>query len=519
VTRGLSGLALLLAAALPSPAQDSDALARFRRAFDGGAPASADDRVAAARDVAFVEGRAGPEAVCRALGETSARLLELAEAASKARADLDALSRELEDLGRKRPPDAAERVKRLRLAEVQHRLRSEDERRVEEALRAALLGFRDPKALEWLAGSGIRGAKEPGVRAAVAEALGRSGSADPALAKALRGALRDREPVVREAALAALARLRAKELETLQDLGRALDDPRWTVRLQAARRLAELAVPESVDLVLARMPREEGRARRGMADLLAAMTGQRFGVEPEGWVHWWRENRAAYATGEKSLTPPKGGGTPAAAEPAAPDRGASFYGITVESRRVLFVVDISGSMREAGVAEGSTKEEEAKKELLRCIRSLGPGSAFGVFAFCDTVQKWKPGILRVSDEARKEAAAWIDALSSANSTNTYAALEEGFRISVADPRNDMGEDYGLFPDTIFLLTDGAPTTPEGKHEDAKGVPEWQKVLDGVRSWNREGRVVVHAVGVGLQINAAFLRRLAEENGGTFVTVK
>ena len=200
-------------------------------------------------------------------------------------------------------------------------------------------------------------------------------------------------------------------------------------------------------------------------------------------------------------------------------REASYYGITIESQRVLFVVDISGSMKEAGSAEGSSKEEEAKKELLRCLKSLGTGSAFGVFAFSDRVTKWKPGILKVTNDTKEDARRWVEELASAHSTNTFAALEEAFRISVADPRNDMGEEYGLFPDTIFLMTDGAPTTPEGKLEDGKGVPEWTKVLEGVRAWNRERRVVVHAVGVGLKINAGFLRALAEENGGKFVTVR
>jgi hypothetical protein len=517
---------LLLAAALPASAQDSDALARFRRAFDGPSPASVEDRVAAAREIAFVEGRAGPEAVCRALGDTFERLASVTAEISKARAEMDALRRSLDDLGGGKSSDGASRaeiarrVKSLLVAEDNLRDRSRDERTVEEALRAALRGFRDARALEWLAGSGIRGSGEPEVRAAAAEALGRSGSADPSVLKAVRGALKDKSPIVREAALEALARLRAKEVETVQEIGKGLDDPKWTVRLQAARRLAELAAPESVDLILARLPREAGRVRRGLADLLEGLTGQRFGMEPEGWNHWWKENRAAYASGEKALVP---AGAEAPARPAEGPEGArggaNYYGITIESTRVLFVVDISGSMLKPGSKEGATKEDEAKAELLRCIRTLDGGSAFGMISFCDTVQKWKPAILKASEEVKKQAKEWVDALSSASSTNTYAALEEGLGMSVANPKNDMGEDYGLWPDTIFLLTDGAPTSPEGKVEDAKGNPEWQRVIEGVRAWNRNKRVVIHAIGIGPEVNSTFLKTLAAENGGTFVTVR
>jgi len=256
---------------------------------------------------------------------------------------------------------------------------------------------------------------------------------------------------------------------------------------------------------------------RVVGDLLALLTGQRFGTEADGWRRWWEENRPAYASGARVLAPGAGSAAP---EGARSSGEASYYGIPVESRRVLFVIDVSGSMnRPGGTDPKLTKADEAKRELLRCIRTLEPPSAFGLFAFSDLVKKWRPGIVKAEAPAKEDARKWIDALDADGCTNTYGALDEAIRASAADPRNNMGADYGLFADTIFLLTDGGPTTPAGKPADAKGRLESERVLEGVREWNREKRVAIHCIGVGPEINASFLGTLAAENGGTFVTVK
>jgi hypothetical protein len=355
------------------------------------------------------------------------------------------------------------------------------------------------------------------VRAACADALGASGSAEPSVIRSVRGALRDRDPLVREAALRALARLAAKEAETLRDLAAALEDGRWTVRLAAARRLAEMAVPAAVDLLVARLPREDGHVARVVGGLLGGLTGQRFGSDAGSWTRWWTENRTAYHSGAAVLVP--GGADPAAAPPPSGER-ASYYGIPVESRRVLFVLDVSGSMTRPGATDPAlTLVDEAKREWARCLRSFGAESAFGVFAFSDTVRKWRPGIVKATAEAKEDARKWVDALPASSWTNTWAALEEALRASAADPRNSMGDDYGLFADTIFLMTDGAPTDGTGKPADAKGLPEWRRVLEAVRGWNREKRVAIHCIGIGNEINASFLSALAAENGGTFVQVR
>ena len=512
--RATTALLFAAVASLSASAQDADALAKFRRAFDSDAPVA--ERVVAVRGVALAEGRAPAEAVCRALGGCLARIESLAKESAALREECASLQAGKADAKPAEVREADRRIAALHLREEELRESDRGEREVAKALRDALRAFVDEKALDYLCGPGIRGSAEAGVRVAVAEALGASGS-DVAVA-ALRSALKDREPSVREAALAALGRLRAKEEETIRALAAGLEEERWTIRLAAARRLAEIASPEAVDLLVGRLAREEGRLRRDLCDLLRGLTGQSFGVEPEGWTHWWKENREAYATGAKVLG--KAGAAAPPEEKGAGKERASYYGITAYSRRILYVIDVSGSMNEAGGgAEGLPRVDDAKKELLRSIRELDSGCAFTVYAFGDSVQKWKPALAKATADAKEDARGWIDALDAASWTNTYAALEEALRASAANPKNDMGSDYAQAADTIFLLTDGAPTTPQGKPVDASGRPEWNRVIDAVRDWNRGKRVVIHAVGVGDTIQAEFLATLARENGGRFVRAR
>jgi hypothetical protein len=454
---------------------------------------------------------------CRALADTLGRVEAMAKERSANREEQARLQGGARAGGAPVPQAEAEkRIDEIRGREEVLRRSDEEERSVAAELRRALVGFRDAKALDYLGGSALHGSPSGAVRAAAAEALGASGW--EGAAKALRSALRDKDPQVREAVLAALGRAGAREKEVLDALAAALDDPRWTVRLAAARRLAVLAVPESVDLLVARLAKEDGRLRRDLSEILRALTGQRFGVEPEGWAHWWKDNREAYASGAKALAPPVPG-VPPPAEDAGSGGSVSYWGITTHSRRILYVLDVSGSMAEPGASAQGARIDDAKKELLRSLHALDGGSAFTIYSFSDAVRKWRPGLVKATPEAKEDARRFVDGLDADSWTNTFGAIEEALRASAADPRNNMGEEYGLVADTIFLLTDGAPTTPGGKLVDAAGRQEWVRVLEAVRDWNREKRVAIHCVGVGSAINTEFLSTLARENGGKFVQVK
>ena len=98
------------------------------------------------------------------------------------------------------------------------------------------------------------------------------------------------------------------------------------------------------------------------------------------------------------------------------------------------------------------------------------------------------------------------------STNISDALKRAFEIGMPAPGEVQDAAYGKrrdVPDTIFLLSDGSPCSPDGK------ILPTGPILEDVRKWNKLRRVVIHTIGIG-QDNRGFMQALAKENGGTYV---
>src|SRR5204862_1463788 len=96
-----------------------------------------------------------------------------------------------------------------------------------------------------------------------------------------------------------------------------------------------------------------------------------------------------------------------------------FFDLEVESDRVLFVVDFSGSMAETMTVKGGggtgarqpgasgTKAEIVVAELKKLIMSLPDGAMVNVVVFGDDVRMWrqeggKPALVKLDDDARDD---------------------------------------------------------------------------------------------------------------------
>ena len=148
----------------------------------------------------------------------------------------------------------------------------------------------------------------------------------------------------------------------------------------------------------------------------------------------------------------------------------------------------------------------AKRELKRVIDQFDPKGKFDVIIFNDTVKAWKPGMMPATKAMKADAQKFVAGLSAASSTNIYDALELAFKIAGMGARDKY---YELGADTIFLLSDGSPTKPDGSPDD------WQKIIRACRQWNSLKRVKINTIGVG-GANVAFMSTLASENGGKYV---
>ena len=317
-------------------------------------------------------------------------------------------------------------------------------------------------------------------------------------------ALADKDARVRAAVVLALGELEAAS--AVEELVEMLEDGAWVVRAATVDALGKIADKACVGPLIAQMKKEEGRLREDCVEVLERLTGQKFGDIPEAWERWWEENKAAYQ-GPPPPPDPKEGG-----RPGAEDEG--YYGIPVKSRKAIFIIDISESMSYSSVdwqekpKPGEVSRLElAKREAIRALTVFNKESRFNIVVFHDNVTTWKPKMMPGDRKTKQAAKRWIKALKPTATTNIYAALEEAFRLAGMGA-ND--KHYDLAADTIYLMSDGAPTNVDYSDDDPL------RILRAVREWNRLGRIRVHTVGLkGHDIG--FMSQLALENGGTYVS--
>lgn len=145
------------------------------------------------------------------------------------------------------------------------------------------------------------------------------------------------EPHVAIAALDALAD--RKDPLALDVFHQALieKDFPWEARLAALRGIARLGDGSSIDRLIDALkviPNEQGRLKTTLIEVLQQMTGLSLQTgDGEAWKSEW----ASKSRGESHA---KGGGT----QVAPPVRPTDFFGLKTKSTKIVFVLDLSGSM-------------------------------------------------------------------------------------------------------------------------------------------------------------------------------
>lgn len=288
-----------------------------------------------------------------------------------------------------------------------------------------------------------------------------------------------------------------------------LADVRWLVRAAALSALERTPSREGIDAIVARAQTEEGRLRDDCLRIVLALTGADIAKTPEALKQWWDAHREAW-----NGPPPPPSKVPNADEMIRKaNAGASktgFFGIETSSKRLCYVIDISGSMNEKVTKESKeSRAEQAKAELIRSIRAMEDGSWFALVLFSSEVQPWKTEMTLADDASRKAAVAFVEQAAVAGATNTYGALELAFTLgepSKAKP-TDPYADAKL--DTIILLSDGKPTRGHTVVTD--------EIRAAVRDWNKRRHVTVHTIAFGNDADFKFLEGLAQDTGGAFVS--
>lgn len=298
----------------------------------------------------------------------------------------------------------------------------------------------------------------------------------------------------------------------------SLVDPSWHVKARTAHALSELRSKPAIPALIERLAVEEGRLLDDLGAALTSLTGQSLRGNVELWRRWWGEN------GEAFEVPPKAEVEAKLADREAELRGTTFFGISTESTRVLFVLDLSGSMLFSMVPRNNPEDDtaggrqpdmprdgersrlqEAQLALKKAIGGMGRGGVFNVVFYASDVWTWEDSLVETEDESISDALRMVDELEAVGGTNIYGALEAALDIAGA-----KGGDAWSQPevDTIYFLSDGRPSVGITLDPD--------EILAFVRERNAAAGITIHTVGLSGAQDAYLLKSLAEQNGGSYV---
>ena len=248
-------------------------------------------------------------------------------------------------------------------------------------------------------------------------------------------------------------------------------------------------------------------------ELLVSMTGAVFPADdPDNWRKLWEkeQDKLAVAT-TKTQTKKPSSGTSA----------KGFVGIPVEGTRVVFILDLSGSMEWPMSDEGEDlrRLDYAKRELLKAIDGLAPNAMFNLVTFNgdEEAEAWKKELVPANKRNRTRFSKFVEKLRPLGGTNLWSGMEKALGIKTLV----YGNHYETTVDEIFLLSDGAPS--------AGDVIDPVEILRLTEEVNRFKEVRINTVFISSrtppQVQAAqaqmslspkeLMRRMARENGGKF----
>ena len=159
----------------------------------------------------------------------------------------------------------------------------------------------------------------------------------------------------------------------------------------------------------------------------------------------------------------------------------------VIAKRVTFVIDTSGSMM-------GDRMKLARDSLKYCVQKLNPRDEFNVVRFSTDVESLFEKPAAATEANVKKAVEFVSGLEAIGGT----AIDEAMVRALKD-----GANRGERPHMVMFITDGHPTV--GETDEAT-------ISKDAKDANKGSRVFTF--GVGDELNARLLDRMAEEGNGT-----
>ena len=277
--------------------------------------------------------------------------------------------------------------------------------------------------------------------------------------------------------------------ETIEAIGTLFDRPgfkeSYAYRFNAVRALWAMKDPAAIEILAQWMPSLDGQLRADLERMFSKLDVGHFGGDEEALAEWKDEQaekpvfkNVAYSVGEREK--------PVFAK-------SEYYGIPIEAKRLLFILDHSGSMKKAD--GGYTRLDRARKELVSAIAGLDSETEFAILIFSNKTRFWKSELMRADDDTKHAAIAFVNRIGYGDKTNTYSALLASLTF-----------DSSL--EAVYLLSDGAPTLG--------AIVSPPQIIADVIHRNRFRHLRFHTIGVAVTpTTRAFLETLASQSNAEF----
>ena len=315
------------------------------------------------------------------------------------------------------------------------------------------------------------------------EAFGR---APPGLAVLLGERLeKSKDPLERAVLIGALARMRAPLARRLvQRHARLESDP--CPQAAALQGLVHQRERDTLPILIDALDSDDAGMRAAALESLTRLTGQTLGRDRARWQKWW-DNEGKHAAAPIA-TPPEGKPVRYAHEAPDDPNPPYWFDIPVRGKRVVFVYDVSASMR--------YKLPTAYKELSNAVKGLHSAHSFEVVFFHERVLPWRGRLSRADPVTKELLVRRLDELEIKSYTNLYDAIETALALG---------------PDELFVISDGLPN--RGKRR----VPK--RILEALLKLNVR-RIPIHTVSVVRNVDGdehiALLRDIAAQHRGRHV---
>jgi len=279
----------------------------------------------------------------------------------------------------------------------------------------------------------------------------------------------------------------------LQIIARLKGKSFQSVKKACVRALGGIAYTKSVP-VLAEL--FEDRLLSELAhDSLKRLTGKDIGLSKSDWLKWYEGNNG-FTPANKQLEEfqkNKEVATKAEKKRAKEAGETQFFGVTIEGKNVLFVLDKSGSM--VAPAYGSTRIQVLKNKFKEMLDGLSEEISTAVVFFPGSKVYPASGVKKADAAYKTKLKKYIDKIGPGGSTPISHAMQYAFEKVVS--KRDI--------DTIYLLSDGQPNNP----------PEQVRKL--IQALNADSYLEIHTISFGM--TSKFLKDVAADNNGTYTEIQ